>query len=256
MIFHFLKRPSHDREWRPDNEHLSSISFKGDLATISHVRDWRYNPDGPTSQDWGPKTYDLSLLENTWFIMEPFSSWEGVGHAMLMFDFADNKTVLISVEARKEKGEQFSAWKGMWRQFELNYIWGTQEDFLVRRAIVQHHPLRIHRLNIQKTTQVNLFRALAEKTNRVKEKPQFYHTLLHNCTNELAYAANEATPRSVPFSKSRFLTGYADKTLYERGLIHAQNDWETHRNDAYIHLFIKENYTSPDWTAKMREKLR
>jgi len=255
MIFHFLKKPTHNREWRADNEYLSEVKLEEDLATISHVRDWRYDPEGPISQNWLPKTYNLSLLEDTWFIMEQFSDREAVGHAMLMFDFSDGQTVLISVEARKEKDETFSAWKGIWREFELNCIWGTQEDFLVRRSIVQHHPLRVHRLNLQKSTQRSLFRALAKKTNGVKAKPQFYHTLLHNCTNELAYAANDANPGSVPFSKSRILTGYADKTLFDRGLIYKNGDWKTHRNSAYVHDFIKANYMTADWTQRLREKL-
>jgi len=194
FLYRSCLRPSHERVWRADNAQLASAEIEGDRVTLHHVRDWRYNERGPVSEEWITQEYDLSKLKGMWFIMEPFSALEAIGHGMLMFDFEDGKTVLISVEARKEETEMVSAWKGVLNQFELIYLWGTQEDFLVRRALVQKHPIRMQLLNLKTDTIKEVFRALLHQTNRIMEKPKFYNTVRHNCTNKLAHAANDASP--------------------------------------------------------------
>ena len=253
-VVQLCKKPSHDREWREDAILLSKTIVKGQTVEISNVRNWRYNEQGPIDTSYEKKSYDLRKLNAVWFIMEPFSSWDAVGHSMLLFDFLDGESVLISVEARKEKDETYSAWKGLWKEFELIYLWGTQEDFLVRRVIVQHHPLRMHKLKLKDLTKQALFRAFVVKTNQTVEKPEFYHTLFTNCTNELAHTANNAKAKSVPFSRSRVLTGYADKTLYDRGLIDTSLSWKKQLEASRIDPFIKENYEDPAWGRKLREK--
>lgn len=255
LLFRSCLRPSHDRPWRVDNARLAHAITTGEQVTLHNVRDWRYDEEGVVSEDWITEEYDLSALKDMWFIMEPFSSLEAVGHGMLMFDFEDGKTVLVSVEARKESDESFSAWKGVLNQFELIYLWGTQEDFLVRRAVVQAHPLRIHRLNLKRKTVRDVFLALLRQTNHLQNHPRFYNTIRHNCTNKLAHAANEANPGSVPKSLSYVLTGYADKTLYKAGLIHGLETWQQQEAGSYVHDFISESYTSSNWPEQMRRRI-
>ena len=248
-----LKTPSHDRDWREDNAELASCLIEGDTVHIDKVRDWRYDKTGPLSKEWQEKEYDLSLIQDVWFILESFSSWDAIGHAMLMFDFSDQQSVLISIEARKEVDQKFSTFKGLIREFDLICLWGTQEDFLVRRALVQEHPLRIHQLSLGQPQAKNLFLSLCNKTNSIKEQPEFYNTLFSNCASELAYAANKSG--NIPFTASRILTGYSDKTLFNLNLINTQGTWEDQLEASMSEKIIRENHQNTDWPSKLRKHL-
>ena len=57
-----------------------------------------------------------------YYIVEPFGDWEGAAHTFFSFEFEDNQFVSISVEIRKEQGEDFSALKGLFKQYELRLV--------------------------------------------------------------------------------------------------------------------------------------
>lgn len=51
-----------------------------------------------------------------------------MAHTMVSFGFEDGDHLCFSIETRKEKGEGYSAVKGLFRQFELIYIAADERD--------------------------------------------------------------------------------------------------------------------------------
>lgn len=83
----------------------------------------------------------MQRLERVWFVEEPFTiapfySFEGVAHTYFVFDFQDQQPVAVSVESRRERGEGYDSIHGLFNEYELMYIWGTERDFTGRRAEV------------------------------------------------------------------------------------------------------------------------
>ncbi|MEO0850611.1 MAG: DUF4105 domain-containing protein, partial [Pseudomonadota bacterium] len=58
------------------------------------------------------------------------------------------QTISVSVEARKEAGEPYSAILGALRAYELSYIWSTEKDVLSRIAVKLDHQLFAYKLNL------------------------------------------------------------------------------------------------------------
>jgi len=217
-LYLLSKVPQDNRAWLPEQSETASAII-GESIVLSNVRDWTYDATGPVSTAWMTAVIDPAMVERVWFIIEPFSDWEAVGHTFLSFELADGRVYSFSVEARREAGETYSAIRGLFSEYELSYQWGTERDFITRRLIYLDHPLRLYPLVLSPEASSALFRSLAEETNRLAQKPRFYNTLAANCTNVLAKLVNRHYPGTLPFDMSWFLTGYADTYLIEEGLI-------------------------------------
>lgn len=258
IIFLVVQKPSHNRIWNDDGKIISQGIWNEDQSsvTLTDVRDWSFDASGPIKKEW--KTVELRPedIEEVWFISTPFSSFAGIAHTMLMFDFKNAESVLVSVEARKEQGESYSAWKGLWNQYELVYLWGTPQDFIGRRAVFDQDPIRMMKLKSSEAFNQNLFRDFIAQTNKIYQEPEFYSTIFSNCTNKLAHAANRQKPKTIPLTISKVLPGYADKTLYKLGFIDSSLEWEETQKKSYVHEFIKQNYLSEGWEDMLQEFVR
>lgn len=215
-----MKQPSNDRGWSPAQANVPTAeNISTSTATIHNVRDWTYDTRNPISTDWTTATVDPNKIKRVWFIVEPFSAIKVIGHTFLSFEFEDGTTLDFSVEARREEVETYSAWKGLFNEYELNYQWGTERDFVARRLVYLNHPLRMYPLTLSHDSSVALFRSLLEETNKLAEKPRFYNTLTANCTNVLAHIVNAHYPGTLPYDIAWNLTGLADKYLMREKLI-------------------------------------
>lgn len=213
-----LMRPSDARNWLPEYERTASATLASTTATITNVRDWSYT-DAIASTEWTTVTIDTADVVRTWFVLEPFADYEGIGHTFLVFEFRDGSALSFSVQARQEVGESYSAIRGLFNSYELAYQWGTERDFIGRRLVYLAHPVRMYPLQLTEADGAALLRSLMHETNELAQTPRFYNTLTANCTNMLANMVNEYYPGSLPLHYSWFLTGFADEYLMQEGLI-------------------------------------
>lgn len=231
---YFIKKPSNDRNWEVGFEILPKIEIDGSKVTVENVRDWRYKDKDITSKKYINETYDASRIKQTWFLVEPFAKWDGIAHTFFLFEFDDGKSVSVSVESRREKGEDFSAFMGLFNNFELIYLWGSEEDLIGRRLIVEQSKVYKYPLTIPKSWQSNLFVELAKETEELYDHPRFYNTLINNCTNILAKSANRIKKNVVPLHISWAFPGYSDDLLYKLKFIPTDKSLEELKKESLI----------------------
>lgn len=218
VAFLILNQPREDRAWLPEYERTATVDIQDDTVLIRNVRDWTYGTE-VISQDWIDVPVDPSAVKRVWFIIEPFGSFEGIGHTFLSFEFTDGTALSFSVQARQEIGESYAASRGLFNTYELAYQWGTERDFIARRAVFLQHELRMYEVTLTPDDGERLLRSVLEETNALAEKPRFYNTLTANCTNMLAKIVNKHYPDRLPYDFSWNLTGYSDRYLMQQGLI-------------------------------------
>ncbi len=215
-----IRQPRADRVWADDVAVFPHVTINADEVTIEGVRDWHYELERVLSVDYIDQTFIPSQISQVWLVQEPFANWKAIAHTLFVFDFLDGESVAFSIEARKEAGEKFAAWAGLWRNFELIYLWGTEQDFINRRFV--YFDREVYKYPLATTPEFNaqLFLELAKETIRLEQNPRFYHSLASNCTNNLADITNKVNPGTIPlFTRARVLPGYTDKFLFEQGLI-------------------------------------
>ena len=229
-----VREPRLDRTWDEEVQYTATAVFNEDgTATVNNVRDFTYGDSTVISTDWVSRvTIHPDDIVKVWFVLEPFSKWEAVGHTFLTFELTDGSAFSFSVEARREKGETYSALRGLFNEYELAYSWGTERDFVTRRLLYLKNSVRMYPLTINESQARGLFIGLLKKTNEIAKKPRFYNTLTANCTNILAQIVNDIQPKTIPLDISWYLPGYSDRFLMRIGLIQTDKTIENAR-EAY-----------------------
>jgi len=244
-IWHFSKKPRSDREWSPP---LAEVAHFEETATyqydVKNVRAWEYGLEGALRKAWLTQSVNAEQLSEIWFFVEPFTGNPLFAHSFLSFVFEDDNgqrnTLSVSVEARKEANEPYSAVKGAFRKYELLYVWSTEKDVLTRIAVKLDHTLYAYKLDLEQEKAMVIFDHFVQRTNELADKPRFYNTLHSNCTNELAKAVNDAFPGALPWHRSWVATGRSAKWLHKLGFIgdkHTSFDAITAKAD--IQPFVK-----------------
>lgn len=254
--------PKVDLDWKDDLAATASASVnERGIVTLRNVRDWTYNGAKVVSTEWRSVTLDPKQVKAVWFILEPFPKWHAVGHTLLSFEFEDGSAYAFSIEARLQKGQTYSSWKGLFNTYELAYTWGTERDFISRRLYYLGHDVRAYPLAVSSTTAQILFSKLITETNELAAKPRFYNTLTENCTNTLAYMVNELKPHTLPRALAWYFTGLSDIYLMKHHFIALINDSvaETQAHFDLTPLKTKlesaSETTGPDFSRALREAL-
>lgn len=229
-----LKTPRMDRDFEEASKILPDITISSSTVTVENVRDWRYEKGEVVSNTYYDAVYDVDKLKHAYLAYNPFGKWEGVGHSFFVFEFEDGQSVSVSIEARREKIEEYSAIRGFFNEYELWYVFGSKEDFLTRRAIYHNEELYQYPLLITESSAKALFVDVARAAEKLETEPAFYNTLTSNCTNLLADSANRVKKGSIPFHYSRLFTGFADNQLYDLGFIPHHKPFEEIYKEARI----------------------
>ena len=219
--FVILKTPQADRDWAPEMSRLSGVSEKDGMVHFANLRNWTWRREGEAVQSWQTASFDVSKVSGLRFYIEPFPAYRGIAHTFLVFEFEEESgyaPIGVSVEARRVKGEKFSAVGGVFNRFELIYIWGTEKDLVSQSWSIKEQQ-RGYQLNVSAEQAQYVFRAMVRDTIMIEKEPRFYNSLFHNCTSELANSINEKAPDTLPWDISYILTGFTDKFLAKKGFI-------------------------------------
>jgi hypothetical protein len=116
-----LKTPRQDREWQKDMAGLARVSDENGTLMIEPYRDWSWSGDGATAERWVQSPpFKIGDVRGAWLVVEPHPSMKIMAHTLVIFDFSGGALIGLSVEARKEKDETYSAFKGAFREYELS----------------------------------------------------------------------------------------------------------------------------------------
>lgn len=233
----FARQPSHDRNWRAEIAIMPQVAVNGSNYAIDHVRDWTYSRSDILSEAYHGGVYDSDELVGTYLMVEPFGGSDAIAHTLILFEFTDDRMLALTIEARKEEGEIYSAIKGALNTFELVYLWAEARDVLTRRARYLEHEIFVYPIALSKSERKSFFGALVAETNRLYERPRFYNTLFSNCTNELAKTAG------LKWNSAFITTGYAPQHLFKVGTIPGKAegiDFARMKDAAHVTTLIKQ----------------
>jgi hypothetical protein len=256
----FVLQPSNERNWEYGMDVLPHVTLHGSVVHVSHLRDYRWSENGPVSSDYLERSFDVDHLERVWFVEEPFTIapfqfFDGVAHTYFVFDFKDQPPVAVSVESRREHGQGYDPARGLVNEYELIYVWGTEQDVTGRRAVLERNQLYMYPLVGSMDTARSLFLDLAMTTQQLETQPRFYNTFSSNCTNELAKAANRAEPGAIPLNIALVFPGYSDRVLYDAGYLPRDAPLETLRQRYAIRELVTETIDRPDFSDQLRLRL-
>lgn len=247
------QRPSNDRDWVPNMAVLPWAEVTDSVVHLHNVRNTDYASADRYTPGYYDATLDLRRLDGVWFVVVPFSGWGGVAHTFLTFGFGGSRFVSISVEARRERGEEYHFLKGLFRRYELAYIVADERDAIGMRANVLREDVFLYPMRTSPERVRQLFVAMLERANQLRARPRFYNTLTANCTSTIARHVNALVPERIPFSYKVLLPGYSDRLAYDLGLIVADRPFDQVRARHRINQRAAQYARSPDFSVRIRE---
>lgn len=248
--------PSNYRNWEADQAVLPYVEFRGNQFVAHNVRYCRYLDQDSYIVEHEDRTYDMNHLRGVDFFMVPFDNMPRLAHTMLSFEFAPPdgppQYLAVSIETRKEQGEEYAAWKGSARQFELMYVLADERDVVqVRTNIRGENVYRYRTTATPEQTRLLLVDVLA-RTNQLASRPEFYDTLTNNCTTNLVDHINRIQPQRVKYDYRVLLPGYSDQLAFDEGLIQPAGTFEETKSRAYLNPKALAAANRADFSAVIR----
>ena len=218
--------PSNDRVWAPDQTKVADVSIDNNNVTIDNFRNCQYRSESDYDVHFQTKQFSLSRIESVWFLVQRFTTVDGLAHVFLSFGLKPNEEhpaeyFGVSVEIRRELGETYSPLKGLYRNYEVTHVIGDERDLIgVRTVFRPDDRVYLYRVNATPAQAQQLFVEFAERIQKLRATPQFYHTLLNNCANGITGLTYGLTPEPINWLDSRIvLPGHAGHFAWESGLV-------------------------------------
>ena len=254
LLWWFSIPPSQDRDWQPDVAVLPYATFAGDTVTIHNIRNNDYRSETDYTPRYYDKTFDLSKLRTADLFI---SFWDSpyIAHTIMSFGFGDNDYVAISIETRKSKDEDYSAIKGFFKQYELIYVVSDERDVVRLRTNFRGENVYLYRLNAKPELVRGVFLDYFTYINHLKEQPEWYNALTHNCTTAIrGHVVPHAVTRRWP-SWKLLVNGYLDERLYETKAVDQSLPFPELKARSHINERAKAANDAPDFSQKIREGL-
>ena len=245
--------PSHDREWRPEVAVMPRVTIDGDRVRFTGVRNFSFRGRDDFDVRYEEREVSLSALTGVDFFI---SYWaEGpVGHTFLSFLFEDAPPLSISIETRPEVGEGFKPVASLFKQFELIYVVGDEEDLVGLRASHRDEEVFLYHTRITPEFARRLLLVYAGRINELADQAEWYHLLANSCTVNIIRYAN-AAGRVGRFSLKHLLNGLIDQYIYAVGVVDTSLPFEELRRRSRITAAAQAAAGSPDFSVRIREGL-
>ena len=214
--------PRLDLEWVDDCAEHATASFKGSKVSLKNVRDFSWKNKREYDSKWITSKVDIDEIVDVWFVIDHFHKIKGLAHTMLTFEFKDGQFITFSFETRREVGERYHPWKGMWRAYELYLLVATEKDALHLRTNARNHKVHLFRVQTPPGKEKALFNALCDRLNSLSENPEWYHTFGKTCTTAIVDQVNLITPGRIPRMWRTLLPGHSARAAWKLKLI---EDW-------------------------------
>jgi hypothetical protein len=252
--------PSNVRNWEPDQAVLPYAEFRGNQVVVHNVRNCRYFDDTTYVVEHEDRTYDLADLRRVDFIIAPFTGMPWLAHTMLSFEFAPPagspnappEHLACSIEIRKEKGEEYAAWKGSARQYELMYVLADERDVVELRTNHRGEDVYLYRTTATPDQARMLLVDVLGRTNELASRPEFYETFTNNCTTNLVRHVNRISPNRLVYDYRVLLPGYSDKMAFDEGLIEPHGTFEETKAAAFLNARALAAAGNPEFSQVIR----
>jgi hypothetical protein len=244
--------PSNQRIWADDASHLLTGAVQGSNVTLNNVRNFTWRSDDDYDVRWETRHYDLDHLASADAVLSYWGS-AAIAHAMISFGFDDGSHVVFSVEIRKQRGQQYSAIGGFFKQYETILVAADERDVIRVRTNVRGEDDYLYPLHMDKAAMRALFLAYVQDANKLTVTPEFYNTITSNCTTIVYRMARQIEP-GLPRDFRLLLTGYLPEYLYKVGALDQSTPIEEQRQRARITDKARNSKPGDDFSRAIRSQ--
>lgn len=253
--FMFLRTPTNDRDWNPDQKVLAESVFDGDKVHIKNIRNNKYRTVDDFDVRYYDKTFDLNKIAKVYYVVEPFSPIAGPAHTFLTFEFTDGNYLSISIEIRKRRGEVFNELLSAINYYELMYVIADENDVVKLRSNYRHDMVFMYPMKAEIEDVRALFVNMLKRANKLAKEPEFYNLFYNTCTTNIVDHVNELRVKApkIPYGLSIWLPAYSDALAFGLGLIDTDLTIEQARIRYFINQRAEKYGDNPNFSKLIRD---
>jgi Domain of unknown function (DUF4105) len=211
-------QPSDTLRWAPDVARRSLVSIEGDEIRVHNVRNFVWTGETTAQERWEDRRYSLGKLE-TFDIFLSYWAGPNIAHLITSFGFNDGQQLAFSTEIRKQLGQDYDPLAGFFRSYTQAVIAADEADVIKVRTNRRGEDIYRYRLDLKPETVRLLFRDYAALTRKLERQPEFYNTLLDNCTMVPYRMVRLRDPNAIPFDWRILSVGGLPEYLLEKGFL-------------------------------------
>ena len=246
-------KPSNQRDWQPDVAILPYAENTGNQVTIHNIRNCDYRTETDFDVRYYDRTFNLESLRTVDLFLVTWGS-PHIAHTMVSFGFREGDYICFSIETRKEKGEAYSAVKGLFRQFELTYIIADERDLVrLRTNYRQGEDVYLYRVRVTPEQGRTLFLDYLKRANALRERAEWYNAVTDNCTT--AIRTQRAAADRQPWDWRMLVNGHLDELLYERGIIATNLPFAELKKQSLVNARARGADQDPAFSKRIRQSL-
>ena len=245
--------PSNEGDWQADVATLPFADIQGDRVIVHNVRNAEYRTETDYTVRLEDRVLDLSQLRSLDLFLIHWGS-PLIAHTIMSWGFEGDQYLAISIETRKKKGQDYSALRGFFRQYELMFIVADERDVIRLRTNFRGEEVHVYRLIVSPAGARHLLLRYLEEVNELRDRPQWYNALTDNCTTAIQRLARSGERRSW-WSWKLFVNGYLDELAYEIGAIDRSLPFLVLKAKSYINERAKAAGDDPRFSVRIREGL-
>lgn len=243
--------PSNNRDWQPDVAVLPWATITGSKVTVHSIRNCDYRSETDYTCRYYDRTFDLDKLKNADLFLIYWGS-PYIAHTMLSFGFVEQGQVCFSIETRKEKGEEYSAIKGFFKQYELTYVVADERDVVRLRTNYRKEDVYLYRLKAAPELARKVFLDYLREVNRIHDRAQWYNALTSNCTTNIRGHTAPYTGNTT-FDWRIIVNGFLDEMMYERGTVDTTLPFAELKQRSYINHAAQAADKNLDFSRQIRK---
>lgn len=244
--------PSNFRVWDPAHAKLAWADIEEEQIRVHNVRRCIWLSDADYVLDHVDRRFAVRDLQTVDFIMIPFKNMPRIAHTMLSFGLADGEYITVSVEIRREDGEEYGPIQGFLNQYELMYVVSDERDLVRLCAVQREEDVYIYRSVAEPEQVQQLFLSMMRRANKLAAEPEFYNTLTNNCTLNIVRHVDEISPGRIPYSIEVLLPGMSDRLAYNLGLIQPQGSFAETKARANVRERAVRHAGAPNFSELIR----
>ena len=245
-------KPSNNQDWQPDVAETAWAEVNGDSVTIHNVRNCDYRTETDYTPRWETRTINLSQIAGMDIAITYWGSpW--MAHPIVTFRFADSRPLCFSIETRKRVGQEYSAVRGLYRQFALICIAADERDPIrLRTNYRKGEDVYLYRINASVDDARQRFLEYIETVNSLHATPRWYDAVTTNCTT--AIRAQHPVNQRAPWDWRILVNGKGDELLYQRHLIATRGlPFAELKERSRINRHARQLDQDPDFSQHIRE---
>ena len=254
LLWYFSLEARQDRDWNPEVAKQLHYEKQGDMVTLHNVRNFNWRSNEDYDIHWESRTVDLNKITGLNVIA---SYWMGpkIAHTLVSFDFADQEPLVFSIEIRKEKNEEFSAFGGFFRKYELSLIASDEKDLIYTRSNIRNEQVYLFPVKMPVAERKALFIEYLNKADELHDEAKWYNTLTSNCTTLVFDMVQAINTRHPPKDYRLFASGYLPNYLYDLKAINQNYRLKEWYRLAHINPRTEQYAQQKDQSSKYFSKI-